>query len=333
MASKGVSIIICCYNSSLRLPETLKHISLQQSNVLWEVVLVDNNSSDQIKEIAQDIWESLTCPIELRIVEEIVPGLSAARKRGIVCSKYDYLIFCDDDNWLGSNYVNDVYEIFENNAEIGIIGGNGAPVTEVKPPTWFNEYIHSYAAFPQSEKSRFLNGVYGAGMGIRKKYYLGIVGTSFNSFLSDRKGEALSSGGDSELCYLFRLNGYKIWYDERLKFKHFIPKHRLEWDYLRRLHIGFAKSFVILKLYENALNKEADDINSFYWLQKAFYYWAIFFKYWPRHYRVYKKGIGSVEEIHHLTWKIIGMDYMSYNFKTIGYYNRIVAMKRNSDGK
>jgi glycosyltransferase involved in cell wall biosynthesis len=45
---QGVSIIVCCYNSAERLPETLKHLALLESNedVNWELIIVDNNSSD-----------------------------------------------------------------------------------------------------------------------------------------------------------------------------------------------------------------------------------------------------------------------------------------------
>jgi hypothetical protein len=39
--------------------------------------------------------------------------------------------------------------------------------------------------------------------------------------ISDRRGEEIS-GGDSEICEWFRIAGYKLWYDERLFFTHFI---------------------------------------------------------------------------------------------------------------
>ena len=51
---KGVSIIICCYNSSKRLPTTLN--TLLNLNVPpltnWEVIVVNNNSTDTTSELA-----------------------------------------------------------------------------------------------------------------------------------------------------------------------------------------------------------------------------------------------------------------------------------------
>jgi len=231
---------------------------------------------------------------------------------------------------LASNYVNDLFNIFEGDDKIAIVGGNGTPITEVEPPIWFNKFIESYAAFPQAAHSQFMNSVYGAGMGIRKSIYNKI---KTSSFLSDRKMGQLSSGGDSELCYQFKFSGYKIWYDEGLKFKHFIPKNRLEWNYLKKLHLGFAKTYVILNLYEKAISDEFKELPSFYWLKKAFYYIGIYLKYWSKHYNEYQKGEGSIYEIHHITWRTIGFDYLKQNFKTVDYYKKIYEMKQSLNGK
>jgi hypothetical protein len=73
--------------------------------------------------------------------------------------------------------------------------------------------------------------------------------TGFKSLLSDRKGNLLSSGGDSELCFAIRLAGYSLYYQEDLKFRHFIPEGRLQWDYLVKLHKSFARSTPIIELY------------------------------------------------------------------------------------
>ena len=58
---KGISIIICCYNSAKRLHETLKHLALQQvsDTIHWEVILVNNNSTDATTQIALEIWNGL----------------------------------------------------------------------------------------------------------------------------------------------------------------------------------------------------------------------------------------------------------------------------------
>ena len=98
----GISIIICCYNSAKRLPETLAHLANQQvdGGVRWELILVNNNSTDETEVVAQNLWGALGSPAPLKIFEEPLPGLSYARNNGMKKAIYEVFLFCDDDNWL-----------------------------------------------------------------------------------------------------------------------------------------------------------------------------------------------------------------------------------------
>ena len=67
----GVSVVICCHNSAKRLPETLAHLAAQDVPVgtPWEVIVVDNCSTDGTSEVASRTWASrMTVP--LRVVRE-----------------------------------------------------------------------------------------------------------------------------------------------------------------------------------------------------------------------------------------------------------------------
>ena len=99
---KKLSVIICCYNSENRLPETLKHIAKQniKEGIKWEVVIIDNNSSDNTSNTAKSEWDKHKTNIPLRIITEPKQGLIFAREKGVNEATYDILIFSDDDNWL-----------------------------------------------------------------------------------------------------------------------------------------------------------------------------------------------------------------------------------------
>src|SRR5258708_7275133 len=99
---KGISVIICCYNSAKRIAETLTHLSQQELDlgISWEVILVDNNSQDKTTEVANITWHSFKRDVPFKIILEPRQGLAHARRKGIDESRYDYLLFCDDDNWL-----------------------------------------------------------------------------------------------------------------------------------------------------------------------------------------------------------------------------------------
>ena len=251
----GISIIICCYNSSTNLSKTLEAIALQKTdrNLQWEVIVVDNNSTDNTKQVAVDEWHKYDIKAPLYVFEEKMLGLSFARAKGFAVAKYEFCLFCDDDNWLESNYLMTAYRLLKDGDQIGVLGGIGEEVCEEVPPVWFSDLKGGYAVGKQAETSGDVSSrgyVYGAGAVFRKSVYTTLVQKGFRSLLTDRKGKSLSSGGDKELCYAYRLQGFRIYYSEELKFKHFIPKYKLSKDYATRMFLGFSAAQPILNLYE-----------------------------------------------------------------------------------
>lgn len=250
----NLSVIVCCYNSQNVIKDTLEHLAVQQTNNAfnYEVVLVDNNCTDHTVEVANNVWKVLNTTIDLNVVTESKPGLSYARKAGVNHSKGEFIVFCDDDNWLASDYLQVAFNFMMKHPEVGALGGQSIGVLEGVEPKWWHKEAKNYAVGKQASKSGDVSSrgyVWGAGMVFRKSLFLRLYNTGFESLLSDRKEELLSSGGDSELCKWFILMGYKLWYLETLKFNHYIIKSRLLDTYLVKLKAGHNTSFRILTIY------------------------------------------------------------------------------------
>lgn len=252
----GISVILCTYNGAARLPSTLSYLAGQQTfpGMKWEVVLVDNNSTDHSGEYAKEIWHSYKNTTPLKVVKEKLQGLSNARIRGIQAAQFDLLLFCDDDNWLEKTYLQTAYMHFLNNPCTGILGGWGKPVFEREKPFWFDRFENVYAIGRQGKVSGIVNEkkyLYGAGMVARKAIFQRLNDYKYQFLLSDRKKEELTSGNDSEICLLALQLGYNLYYEEQLQFQHFIPGNRLQWDYAERmLTKGFAYHQVYLAMYD-----------------------------------------------------------------------------------
>lgn len=266
MKPQGVSIIICCHNGSQRLPETIRHIAQQvvPPYIPWELLIIDNGSTDNSAAVARSEWQKHRVDTYLRIVNEPLLGLSYARARGFKEARYEYIIMCDDDNWLAEDYVCNVYSIMSEKPNIGALGGFGKLVYEIDPSTIELSYI--FAAGEQAPRSGKVmeNKVYGAGCVIRNSAYKKLLESGFKSLLTDRRGTELSSGGDYELCLALAILGYDIWYDERLRFTHFITKERLNWEYYLRYAYESSKCFNVLSSYKMVAEKA--DINRIPWL-------------------------------------------------------------------
>lgn len=245
--NKGFSIIVCCYNSEERITQTLIHLrNLQMiEGYPVEVIIVDNNSGDQTIEKAIESWGCLKDSIILRIVKEFKQGLTYARIKGINEAKYDYLIFCDDDNWLFPNYLKVVFDNFKNK-DCYALGGVGIAESVDGFPDWFFEFNgFGYAIGSQNRVSGKGQFAYGAGMAIRKMKAQ--IYARQDHLLTDRIGSKMSSGGDTEICHI--IGKENIYFDETLKFYHFLPSNRLSWEYYKRLNASFGTAHSYLVYY------------------------------------------------------------------------------------
>ena len=257
----GISIIVCCYNSSKLLEQTLSHLAMQilpcELSENCEIILVDNCSTDGTKDTASRVWNKLNCNIPLVLVDESKPGLSFARAKGIETARYEYLIFCDDDNWLMPNYVQIAYELLNEKSDVGAFGGQGIGVADVEFPEWWSAFKDGYAVGKQSDKSGYINNrgyLWGAGIVLRKSLFNKLFNENLPSLLTDRKGENLSSGGDFEICSRILIVKYSLYYDERLVYKHYMDSSRLTWEYKNRLFEGHKASHAVLTKYQDVLN-------------------------------------------------------------------------------
>ena len=251
----GVSVVICCYNSSLRISETLRHLAKQvvDETIGWEIIIVDNCSVDNTREVAEKFWSSEGRNTPLRMVREETPGLSYARNRGVIEACFGIIIFCDDDNWLCDNYVQSAHSIMLTDKRIGIAGGWCKPDVHDKFDNWMIPFLPALAVGKPGAKTMYLKKlgktVNGAGMVVRKEYYNNITQKGFSSLLSDRTQNTLSSGGDTELCWVMMYSGYDILFDESLFFRHFIPASRLKKDYLLKLTLSSLYPSILLNIY------------------------------------------------------------------------------------
>jgi glycosyltransferase involved in cell wall biosynthesis len=265
----GISIILCTYNGKARLAKTLEHLVNQKHSCSLEIVLVDNASTDGTKEFADSWWtKNGISSINYKSFLQPIPGKSYAQELGYEQANYEYLLICDDDNWLVANYVQDAFNIMESNFEIGALGGWCEATFENIKPDWYDRYARYYAVSKQGTESGDVTNkkgcLYGAGMIIRKSHWLTLNKLGFVPLLTCRKGDTLSSGGDTEYSYVLRLLGYKMWYDERLYFKHFMPDGRLNLQYIRKIRKAMSKSNFVVSVY-------VDELANTNVLQKTFF--------------------------------------------------------------
>lgn len=254
-----VSIVVPTHNGAERLSDTLAHVAAQRppAGLDWEVLVVDNGSTDGTAEAAVAAWPT-DAPVPLRVVREPRLGLSHAHVRGFAEASGEIVTWVEDDNWIAPDWVERAWETMREHPEVGACGGRNEPACEVEPPPWFERLQGYLACGDQGDKPGDVSDergyLWGAGLTVRKTAWDHLVDNGFRMLLVDRQGsDNVNSGGDSEICLALRLSGWRLWFEPRLRLRHFLPARRLDWGYLRRLSRGVGASTVAFDPYRRAL--------------------------------------------------------------------------------
>ena len=248
----SVSVVLCCHNSSARLPQTLAHLAAVQvpAGMTWEVLVVDNASTDDTAARARDLWAQAAGPAPLRVLAEPRLGLNHARWTGIRAALHDIVSFVDDDNWVDAQWLCVLAEVFAVASGAGAMGALALPAFDGEAPPWFARVQHLYACGPQGSMAGPVPAtrgyLYGAGLSIRRAALLEVDANGFAPRLLGRSGTSLAGGEDSELCRALTGAGWTLWYEPRLRLSHFMPAGRLTLEYARRLSFEMGRAAVCL---------------------------------------------------------------------------------------
>lgn len=253
MEIKSISIIICCYNSSEVIIDTIEginNLNIPKNIANVELLIVDNNCNDDTVSLINDNFKSDL--IKLKIFTELKAGLMNARRKGVLEASGDITVFVDDDNILEEAYIEKVFELFNLKSDVGVIGCQVIPKVD-NPPNWFNEYLGVYACGKQSDLSQDVTTtrmtLFGAGLSFRTELIKEILSDSNRLLLMGRTKNSLLRGDDSELCMQAILFGWKIWYEDNLILQHNILSRRINWEYVKNARFGGGMASIVLDNY------------------------------------------------------------------------------------
>ena len=112
-----ISVIIPCYNQAKYLPDALNSL-LSQSLQEWECVVIDDGSTDNIKEI---MLPYLSGDKRIRLISQKNRGLSGARNSGLKNSSGKYLQFLDADDLIEKDKLRSHVSFLESNIDIDLV--------------------------------------------------------------------------------------------------------------------------------------------------------------------------------------------------------------------
>jgi GT2 family glycosyltransferase len=128
-----ISVVIGTYNRAGQLGKALDALLAQAGGVAYEVLVVDNNSTDETKEVATS---RLNRSGRLKYIFEPRQGLPYARNTGIVASTAPLVAFTDDDVEVGADWVASIKRTFDEHPDVEMIGGRVRPTWPDTVPEW-----------------------------------------------------------------------------------------------------------------------------------------------------------------------------------------------------
>lgn len=234
MPDCDISAIICTRDRGAYLRQCLIGLERQTlSRQRFEVIVVDNGSSDDTKEIAEAFCQRLP---HFRYVLEPRAGLSIARNSGIAASRAEIVAFTDDDAVPDPAWLKRMLASFEAlPSNVGIVGGDVVPVWETERPAWLSDFLLRplSAGLKWSPTPRYLRSgewLIEVNSGYRKS---GLIEAGGFPEQLGRVGNLLLSG-DGAVNLLIQRAGYLLYYDPEILVSHHIPPSRLTKDWFRR---------------------------------------------------------------------------------------------------
>lgn len=118
-----VSVVICTYNRCESLNRCLESLAQMRSprDADWELLIVDNNSTDATRDVCEAWRHRLTVPFEY--VFEETQGTGAARNKGIQAARGNIVAFTDDDCLVAPDWLENIVREFDGNPRLSGLGG------------------------------------------------------------------------------------------------------------------------------------------------------------------------------------------------------------------
>jgi glycosyltransferase involved in cell wall biosynthesis len=131
----AVSVVVSTHNRSRDLHDALEALMHQDTGVPYELVIVDNNSTDDTRDVVQRAIPA--SPVPLIYLFEPRQGVSYGRNAGILEARAPIIAFTDDDCRPAADWVHSIVRAFAQHPNIDCIGGRAVPRWPERVPAWF----------------------------------------------------------------------------------------------------------------------------------------------------------------------------------------------------
>ncbi len=236
--TKKLSIILCTHKMTDTLKPCLDAICKQDITPEdFELVFANNSFKDmELKELVQGIKAEYP-DIDINYITAPMKGLSFARNAGLWAAKGEYVLYLDDDAIAQPNVASETIKAFDNDPELGVVGGEVRLTVPDSARDIVNErtiglwsdlriegeelrYAKDYGEFP-----------YGANFAVRRNCLRQIGGfrTGYG-----RVGNNYAGGEETLVCFMMEMIHKKVGLNPKSAVEHRIAADRFNLEHIEK---------------------------------------------------------------------------------------------------
>jgi glycosyltransferase involved in cell wall biosynthesis len=233
-----LTVLIATYNGAKTLPEVLKaYCALEPPDRGWKLVIVDNGSTDDTKEIIAAFHHRLP----LTYLYEPKQGKNAALNTGLSNLSGDLIVLTDDDVLPQPDWLRQLRVAADSEPAFSIFGGPILPKWECPPDDWIFAWVPlgpTFTLLDSLEEGPISPRlIFGPNMTVRADVFQS--GYRFDEAIGP-KGPDYAMGSEAEFLRRLGKAGCKAWHCKKAVVAHIIRTLQMnkEWVLARAVRYG-----------------------------------------------------------------------------------------------
>lgn len=236
-----ISIVVVTYNRKFFLNDCLSSLFSQNSDAKYEVIVVDNGSTDGTEAYINRQFKD-----RIKLVKNAsTMSLSTCKYRGFQLSSGDVIAFTDDDCIVSGNWLQSISDSIK---DYDIAGGIVLPEEGAKFPWWWRSSLEWIVGINSNPGLHFLP--LGSNITFRRKILQTLEGSFYNNLPSN---DCLPYGEDNERLSAALKAGFILGINKNIIVYHRIPAERLKFSYfIKRSYVegkGWARKVPAFSIF------------------------------------------------------------------------------------
>lgn len=224
-----VSVVVCSYNRATLLIRCLRSLEVQTADKrLYEVIVVNNNSTDQTQEVAENFSHANA---NFRVVIEQRQGLSCARNRGCREAKGRFVAYIDDDATARPDWCEKILSFITRQPAVAAFGGPYVSGYLSEKPAWYKDEYGSWSLPGRERPMEEGEFVRGTNMIFRTDVLSAAGG--FDETLG-MTGTAAAYGEEVNLHVRLRISGVEVYYCPEIVVEHLVMPGKMNVRWMLR---------------------------------------------------------------------------------------------------